>query len=224
MRPPAALSAALLVAVVAALPAGCGRRDEPVSPAATARPAPAAVRAADDWRTLVTPADASTLGRLDQAWRLARAEAEAAGFARQVEGLGPLVDPYAGLAGDVPPAPGDYRCRTLRLGARAAGDPAHAETAWGRCAVALTPDGELWLTADTGFGRSRGRLYPDTGRRLVFLGARAGEADGADAPAYGDQRARDRIGVFERIGPARWRLVIPWPRQAAKLEIVELAD
>jgi hypothetical protein len=28
--------------------------------------------------------------------------------------------------------------------------------------------------------------------------------------------------VFERIGPFKWRLVIPWPQDAAKLDVFEL--
>ena len=213
MRLPAALLIAAAVTTAACEPA----REAPTTDA----PATPALVAGEDWRATASPADASTLGRLDQAWRLARAEAEEAGFARQVEALGPLVDPNAGLAGNLQPAPGSYRCRTLGLGARAAGDPAHVETPWGRCTVELTPGGDLWLTRESAPGRYRGRLFPDTDRRLVFLGAMAGE-DGSDFPEYGTVRLRDRIGVFERVAPARWRLVVPWPRQGAKLEILEL--
>lgn len=211
------LPAALLIAAAVTI-AGCGPGHEVPAATAPATPAPAA---GDDWRATASPADASTLGRLDQAWRLARAEAEEAGFARQVEAHGPLVDPNAGLAGDLQPAPGAYRCRTIGLGAREAGDPAHVGTPWGRCAIELTPGGDLWLTRESEPGRYRGRLFPDSDRRLVFLGAMAGE-DGSDPPEYGTVRLRDRIGVFERVAPTRWRLVVPWPRQGAKLEILEL--
>ncbi|RZJ43020.1 MAG: DUF4893 domain-containing protein, partial [Brevundimonas sp.] len=33
---------------------------------------------------------------------------------------------------------------------------------------------------------------------------------------------RDQIGVLERIGESRWRLVLPWPKQEAKLELMEI--
>lgn len=209
-------SALLMAAAAAVALAAC---DGPSAPPAT--PAPAEAVPPPTWSAEAIPADASTLGRLAQAWRLARAEAEEAGFASQVEALGPLVDPNAGLAGELQPAPGDYRCRLVGLGARAPGDPAHVETSWGRCTVELTPGGDLWLTRDSEPGRYRGRLYPDSERRLVFLGVSADEA-GAAAAQYGEVRRRDRIGVFERVGPARWRLVVPWPRDGSKLEIVEL--
>jgi hypothetical protein len=119
MRPSARLvmPAILLVALLS----GCERNPAPstsdpgtipsdgVTPPpadAPAAPAPAEQGGTDDWRKLVSAADASALGRLDQAWRLARAEAEDAGFADQVEALGPLVDPNAGQAGRLQPAPG----------------------------------------------------------------------------------------------------------------------
>jgi hypothetical protein len=194
-----------------------GAPPEPVP----ADPAPGQQGGGDDWRTVASPADASALGRLDQAWRLARAEAEDRGFADEVEGLGPLVDPNAGQAGRLQPAPGAYRCRTIKLGSRGEGGLAYVAYPFFRCTIELTPGGDLVLTKATGSQRSRGLLYPDTDRRLVFLGAQAW-GDETRYPAYGDNRERDQVGVFERIGSERWRLVIPWPRQEAKLEILEL--
>ena len=40
--------------------------------------------------------------------------------------------------------------------------------------------------------------------------------------AYGDDRKRDMAGILERIGPFKWRLVIPWPQDGAKLQVFEL--
>ena len=64
----------------------------------------------------------------------------------------------------------------------------------------------------------QGRLDP---RRLVFLGSLA--LGNEDQPlAYGDDPKRNMAGVFERIGPFRWRLVIPWPQSTSKLDVFEL--
>jgi len=222
MRP----SAVLLAVAVAVLLAACSRETEgapAAAPAAASVPdRPAIGTGSDDWRQVASPADASRLGRLAQAWRLARAEAEEKGFAAEVEALGPLVDPNAGLAGQLQPAPGRYRCRIVKLGASRPERPAFAEHSWSRCTIELTPGGDLVLTQGEGAQRSRGLLYPDTDRRLVFIGARQG--DEAGWSAYGETPARDQIGVFERFGPRRWRLVIPWPKADAKLEILELAE
>lgn len=177
----------------------------------------------DAWRSVATAGDASLLGRLDQAWRLGRAEAETAGFARQVEALGPLVDPNAAQTGQLQPAPGAYRCRTLKLGRRVEGQgAAYVEQPWAACSVEMTPGGDLILTKTTGAQRMRGLLYPDTDRRLVYVGTQAmGDAENTFS-AYGETPSRDQVGVLERIGQNRWRLVLPWPKQDAKLELLEI--
>ena len=58
-------------------------------------------------------------------------------------------------------------------------------------------------------------------RRLVFLGSLA-LGDEEQPLAYGEDAKRDMAGIFERIGPFRWRLVIPWPQDGAKLNVFEL--
>lgn len=202
-----------------------GEAATPPTPAEPATPAPPPADAPGEtggWREIASTTDASALGRLDEAWRLARAEAEEAGFATQVEALGPLVDPNAGQTGRLQPAPGAYRCRTIKLGSKGEGGLGYVAYPFFRCTVELTPGGDLVLTKATGSQRSRGLLHPDTDRRLVFIGAQAWGSDETGYPTYGQRPERDQIGVFERIGPERWRLVIPWPKQEAKLEILEL--
>lgn len=234
----------IAAASLAALLAACGERAPPADPAPAEAVAPPATPATPsgspaapgqtpppaggeqggtaDWRQVVSAADAANLGRLDQAWRLGRAEAEDKGFAEKVEALGPLVDPNAGQAGRLQPSPGAYRCRTVKLGSNAPGGLGYLEYPWFRCTVELTPGGDLVLTKTTGSQRTRGLLYPDTDNRLVFVGAQALGMDETTFPRYGQQPVRDQVGVFERIGSNRWRLVIPWPRVDSKLEILEL--
>jgi hypothetical protein len=231
----------IAVASLAALLAACGESTSSpdgnaapaTDPAPVGEPAPAPEPTpappaggeqggAASWREVVSAADASNLGRLDQAWRLGRAEAEDKGFASEVEALGPLVDPMAGQSGRLQPAPGTYRCRTIKLGSKSEGGLAYLAYPFFRCTVELSPGGDLILTKTTGSQRTRGLLYPDTDNRLVFVGAQAWGLDETGYPAYGQQPERDQIGVFERIGPERWRLVVPWPRVESKLEILEL--
>ncbi|RYI87400.1 MAG: DUF4893 domain-containing protein [Acetobacteraceae bacterium] len=235
MRPLTA--AASLIALLAA----CGERapapaaDPAATPPAAETPAPATASGTlptapapgeqantSDWRQVASTADISNLGRLDQAWRLARAEAEDKGFASEVEALGPLVDPNAGQPGRLQPAPGIWRCRTIKLGTKAETGLAYVAYPQFRCTVELTPGGDLVLTKTTGSQRTRGLLYPDTDSRLVFIGAQAWGMDETGFPTYGQQPERDQVGVFERIGADRWRLVIPFPRVESKLEILEL--
>ena len=195
---------------------------EPAPAQTPATPVPGEQGGTDDWRKVVDAEDAGRIGRLDQAWRMARADAEEAGFADQVEALGPLVDPNAGQAGRLQPAPGAYRCRTFHMGSNSPGGLAFIPYGWFRCSVELTPGGDLILTKTTGSQRVRGLLYPDGDRRLVFVGAAAWGSDETGYPAYGQMPERNQVGVFERIGADRWRLVLPWPKQDAKLKIMEI--
>ena len=48
----------------------------------------------------------------------------------------------------------------------------------------------------------------------------AGNED--EARAYGDDPRRDMAGIFERIAPFVWRLVIPYPRDGSQLQVFEL--
>lgn len=56
---------------------------------------------------------------------------------------------------------------------------------------------------------------------MIFLGTLA-LGNEEEARAYGEDPKRDMAGVFERIGPFRWRLVIPFPKDGAKLDVFEL--
>ena len=80
----------------------------------------------------------------------------------------------------------------------------------------------LTIVKQTGSQRPAGRFWEDdNSRRLIFLGSLA--LGNEETPlAYGDDPRRDMAGYFERIAPFRWRLVIPWPQDGAKLNVFEL--
>ena len=234
----------LALASTAALVAACGPSSPPekaaaspdaAAPSVLETPAPTEAASApeaappageqggtDDWRQVALAADADGLARLDAAWRQARDEAEDEGFADELKALGALVEPDAAQTGRLQPAPGAYRCRTIKIGARNKGGLAFVDYPYFRCTIELTPGGDLILTKTTGSQRTRGLLYPDTDNRLVFIGAQAWGDDETRFPAYGARPERDQVGVLERIGPTRWRLVLPWPKQESNLEILEL--
>ena len=204
------------------------------TPVESPPPAPPPVQAeaeeigTDDWSRLAASDDRDRLARLPAAWELALVEARKA-HDREVERLGAVADPNAGLPRPHP-GPGLYRCRTIKLGDMQPGPHSlgYAAYPWFRCRIELTPGGDLLLAKQTGSQRVTGQLYPERDslgrdtRRLVFLGAQAWGSDEASAPAYGDDPERDQIGVLERIGPDRYRLALPWPRQESKLDLLEL--
>ena len=81
-------------------------------------------------------------------------------------------------------------------------------------------DGLIGFAGHNAFQSSTGRLYPD-GERMVFLGAMTLRGD-MSRFVYGADPDRNEVGVLERIGPARWRLVLPWPRFQSTLDVVDI--
>ena len=178
----------------------------------------AASAASADWRQDASSADRARLSRLDEAWRLGRRQAGS--DPRALRALGALAKPGAALSRPEP-TPGAYRCRTVKLGIGGAqAGSGLIAYGWFRCQVELTPGGDLILRKTTGSQRPVGHLYPDSRRRLVYLGAVAWGDEGR--ARYGRDPERDQAGVFERIGPQRYRLVLPFPKQESTLDLLEL--
>ena len=178
-----------------------------------------ALAASADWRRDATAEDNDRIDRLQGAWHSAlRAARRSNG--PEVAALGALADPKAGLQGPEP-APGDYRCRAIKLGDRAGLGLPYVAYPWFRCRIELSPGGDLSLRKLTGSQRTSGNLYPMNRKRLAYLGAEAW-GDGEGPLAYNQNPERNQAGVFERIGPQRWRLVLPWPKYESELDLLEL--
>ena len=191
------MSAALVLALLAA----------PVGPA----------RPADDWRRLAKPADRTRLRGWRSAWLdgLAAARASDSGAVLRE---GALLDPDRALADPLPP-PGSYRCRTLKLGSQRAEVPGYAALASVACRVG-TENGPTF-TELAGPQRRVGRLFASDGARGYFLGALL-FGDEARPFGYGRDPGRNVAGYVERVGPARWRLVVPRPRYDSLVDVIEL--
>ena len=89
-----------------------------------------------------------------------------------------------------------------------------------RCRIALA-GGRVHFTKLTGSQRPVGTIFPDNGRRMIFLGTLV-LGDEARALRYSRDDERDLIGIIERIGERRWRLVFPRPHYESLLDVVEL--
>jgi len=177
-----------------------------------------AVAASADWRRDATQLDQRRFARLDEAWSVALASARNNRHGRELAALNGLADPRLRLPRPEP-APGEYRCRTVKLGGPAALLP-YVAYGWFRCRVDLSPGGDLTIRKLTGSQRTWGNLYPVSRTRLVYLGA---EAWGAErAVRYRQNPERDQVGAFERIGPRRYRLAMPFPKRESDLDLMEL--
>lgn len=222
-----ARSAALVgLALASASLAACATTPPPPPPPP---PPPMAVPAApeapvgvvlDDWRGVITAADRDRYQRRAAAWTLALEQARRQPGSGDLAGLGALIDPDAARPG-VTPAPGAYRCRTVKLGSQGdEGGLGYVVYGWFACRIEQTAAG-LKLVKQTGSQRPAGLLFPENDREMVFLGSMA-LASEPSARSYGQRPERDMVGVLERIGDQRWRLVTPWPAAESNLDLLEL--
>lgn len=209
--------AALLGAVVLGLSA-CATVAPPPPPAPP-MPGETPQTALRDWRGVITPRDRDRHQRLDAAWTQALREARSLRGSGDLASLGDLIAPGAALDGVTPPV-GDYRCRTVKLGSQSRGGLGYVVYGWFACRIEDTPNG-LKLIKRTGSQRPSGLLFPEDDRQMVMLGSMA-LASEPPANSYGQRPERDLVAVLERIGDARWRIVIPWPVNESRLDLIEL--
>jgi hypothetical protein len=193
----------------------CASAPAPTVVATAPAPLPDPQRA---WETIIKPADRARLDDLGAVWTRALADAGR----RAPAALTANADLLSGDSGLDHPAlpPGSYRCRTVRIGTPGPGRAAFAAFRPFFCYV--RSDGQMLnFTKQTGTDQPAGWLYADEANRYIFLGTRVpGREPGA--VGYGEQPEHDLVGIVERIGAFRWRLVLPVPGQEARLDIYEL--
>ena len=209
--------AALLVATCL-LASACVFPRKRVAPVGTT--VTAVVPQNDGWSAVASDADRNRINRTALAWQTGLAEARERGFRDAIRSEGKLLVSGGGLARPAP-TPGSYRCRLVTLGRPTKGGPAFEKYKPFFCYVDV--EGDLFtIVKQTGSQRPAGRLWPDDlPTRLIFLGSVA-LGNEEEARAYGEDPRRDVAGVFERIAPFVWRLVIPFAQDGTKLQVFEL--
>jgi hypothetical protein len=149
----------------------------------------------------------------------ALAEARKAGHGAEIDREGALLDPDAALAAPAIPN-GMYRCRVIKLGAKDAGNLEFVSYPGFTCRVhaerQLQRLGKL-----SGSQRYVGLIFPGDAIRNVFLGTLV-LGDERRALQYGQDEQRDVAGYVERIGPSRWRLLMPQPHFESRFDVMEL--
>ena len=172
------------------------------------------------WRSTASAEDVARIDRLTGVWSEALASARRGGFARQISAEGALLEPDAALPRPAP-TPGNYMCRWIRFGSGEGRPRAFTVYPPFYCHVGATDD-SISLTKQTGSDRPSGYLFEDSNvRRMIFLGSLA-LGNETEPLAYGEDSERDMAGIFERVGPLRFRLVVPRPRTGSILEVLEL--
>lgn len=145
--------------------------------------------------------------------------ARKAGHSADIEREGSLLDPDAAIAGPQIPN-GMYRCRVIKLGAQNPGNLDYVTYAGFTCRVRAERQLQR-LGKLSGSQRYVGLIFPGDAVRNVFLGTLV-LGDERRALQYGQDQTRDVAGYVEKIGPRRWRLVMPEPHFESRLDVMEL--
>lgn len=181
---------------------------------------PAATQA---WRTIATERDRKRVREWRDAWISALQKARAAGHGDEIAREGALLQPDAAMIEAAPP-PGDYRCRTIKIGAKSPGLLDYIAYPYFACRIEAAPgegEGVLSFVKRTGSQRPVGRIFPESQRRMIFLGTlQLGDEQGV--LKYGHDDERDQVALVERVGARQWRLVFPYPAFESVVDVVEL--
>jgi hypothetical protein len=172
-----------------------------------------------DWHQVATEADRNRLRDWRKSFADALTSARAAGHGAEIEKEGALLDPDAALGG-TPIPNGMYACRVIKLGAKSQGMLDFVSYPPFVCRIRQERDLQGFAKM-TGSQRPVGLIFAGDAIRQVFLGTLA-LGDEREAMQYGQDKSRDIAGYVERIGPNRWRLIMPAPAFESKLDVIEL--
>ena len=174
---------------------------------------------ARDWHAVVTQDDRARLRDWRSSFVAALKSARAAGHSADIQREGGLLEPDAAIPGGPIPN-GMYRCRVIKLGAKSRGLLDYVAYPYFSCRVQQERELQGFAKV-TGSQRPIGLIFPGDAVRQVFLGTLVlGDED--RAMQYGRDRERDVAGFVERIGPNRWRMVMPEPHFESRMDVMEL--
>lgn len=191
---------------------GCASHNAPC-PAVVSNPS------SQIWRSKINEEDNERLRKWRDSWMKALTDARSAGFGAKIDAEGSLLDPDAALPLKEP-APGIYRCRTIKLGAQSPDMLHYVPYPWFDCRISRD-NGTLRFAKLNGSQRPIGVLLPQTDKRMVLLGTMQ-LGDESNLLAYGRDQERDIAALLETIGDQRWRLVFPSPHFESLTDVMEL--
>lgn len=171
------------------------------------------------WRAAATASDRNRLAEWRTAFTRALDQARKAGHGADIDAEGALLRPDAAL-GPVPIPNGNYRCRTIKVGAKSEGMLNYIAYPAFACRIRQEDDLQGFAKL-TGSQRQIGLIFSDSAIRQAFLGTLE-LGDEARPMEYGADPDRDVAGWIERVGDNRWRLIMPYPRFESTLDVLEL--
>ncbi len=171
------------------------------------------------WKEVVTEDDRQRLADWRATFVSAVDAATKAGHGAEIAHEGALLQPDAALGAPAIPD-GLFRCRIIKLGPKADSNLPYVAYPSFYCRVKA----ERGLQRFNKFGGSQryvGLIFPGDAVHQVFLGTLV-LGDETRALQYGQDQLRDLAGYLERIGPGRWRLIMPKPHFESELDVMEL--
>jgi len=172
-----------------------------------------------NWRVVATESDRARLREWRTAFVNALRSAGHAGRSAEIAKEGALLQPDAALGGGPIPN-GMYRCRVIKIGAKSEGLLDYIAYPYSSCEIRPREVGQRFAKL-TGSQRQVGVIFPGDQLRQVFLGTLV-LADESRAMQYGVDTERDVAGYIERVGPDRWRLIMPSPHFESLIDVMEL--
>jgi hypothetical protein len=171
------------------------------------------------WKEVATDNDRQRLADWRKSFVAAVDAAKKGGHAAEIAREGALLEPDAAIGPSAIPN-GMYRCRMIKIGAKGEGNLPYVAYPAFYCRVRAERD----LQRFNKFGGSQrivGMIFPGDAVRQVFLGTLV-LGDETRALQYGQDEMRDVAGYVERIGPDRWRLIMPKPHFESQMDVMEL--
>jgi hypothetical protein len=171
------------------------------------------------WKEVVTQDDRQRLAGWRSSFVDALNAARTAGHGAEIDKEGALLQPDAAIGPSAIPD-GMYRCRVIKIGAKDPGGLPYVASPPFYCRLKE----ERGLQHFNKFGGSQryvGLIFPGDAIHQVFLGTLV-LGDETRALQYGQDQLRDIAAYVERIGPDRWRLIVPKPHFESQFDVMEL--
>ena len=172
-----------------------------------------------DWRAVATNSDRARLRDWRSAFVAALRAARASGHSAEIAREGALLEPDAALGGGPIPN-GAYRCRVIKLGGKSPGLLDYVAYPYFACRIRQEAAVQGFAKLN-GSQRQIGLIFAGDPLRQIFLGTLV-LGDEQRAFQYGRDTERDVAGFVERIGPNRWRLIMPKPHFESVIDVMEL--
>jgi len=172
------------------------------------------------WKEVATSDDRQRLADWRASFTEALASATKAGHAADIAREGALLQPDSALG---PPAipNGMFRCRVIKIGSKPdTGSPSYRTFPSFPCRVKADRGLQRFNKYD-GEQRYAGLIFPGDAVNQVLLGTLV-LGDEMRALQYGQDRLRDIAGYVQRVGPNRWRIIMPKPHFESEFDVVEM--